>query len=118
PARGSAVAKTIGRDSATRATLTEAPIVAESVPSRSAAASISPRLVVKAPALRPGDQLSADALAAHQAGQLDRAQELYEAALSSKPVSPDTYNNYGVLLMQRGDASAAIRMYRLATAVD
>lgn len=75
-------------------------------------------VTVSASAPRAGDQLFADAYAAQQAGNLDRAQELYEKAIQTPPVSADVFNNYGALLVQRGDVDGAIRMYRRALAID
>ena len=75
-------------------------------------------VTVSAGAVRPGDQLFADAYAAHQAGNLDRAQELYEKAIAAPPVSADVFNNYGALLAQRGNVDGAKTMYRRAIAID
>jgi tetratricopeptide (TPR) repeat protein len=75
------------------------------------------RVTVEGGARKPGDLLAADALAAQQQGNFDRAQELYERAIAGTPTA-DVYNNYGVLLLQRGDSGAAILMYRRAVKLD
>ena len=76
------------------------------------------RIVVDPKGLRPGDSLFVRAFAEHTRGNLDAAADLYERALTSPPVSPELYNDYGALLATRGKHAAAITMYNLGIAAN
>jgi Tfp pilus assembly protein PilF len=75
------------------------------------------RVTVEGGTRRPTDLLAVEALTAQQQGNFDRAQELYERVIAGAPTA-DVFNNYGVLLLQRGDTAAAILMYRRAVKLD
>ncbi len=74
-------------------------------------------ITIEGGARRPVDRLAYDALVAQRQGNFDRAQELYERAIAGSPTA-DVFNNYGVLLLQRGDTAAAVLMYRRAVKLD
>lgn len=76
------------------------------------------RVVLEPSNTRPGDSLFAQAFVEQSRGNYDRAAELYEHALQSKPVSPQLYNDYGALLASRGNEIAAIAMYNLGLKSD
>ena len=63
-------------------------------------------------------QLFPIALHSHEAGNLDRAQALYEEILDIDPRHADTLQLLGVLCHQRGDARRAETMIRQAIAVN
>jgi Tfp pilus assembly protein PilF len=75
------------------------------------------RVTVEGGGRQPADLVASEALLAQQQGNLDHAQELYERAIAGTPTA-DVFNNYGVLLLQRGDSAAAILMYRRAVKLD
>lgn len=63
----------------------------------------------------------AQAIAAHQAGDLNRAESVYQELLSEDADNPETLNAYGILHLQGGRAEAALECFekaaRLAPAV-
>jgi predicted TPR repeat methyltransferase len=52
----------------------------------------------------------AKAIEWHRAGQLDRAEPIYNVLLQRWPDHVDVLNHYGVLKQQRGDSTAALQM--------
>jgi len=74
---------------------------------------------VAEPSVAPsGDSLFKLAFAAHTHAKLGAAQELYEKAIATKHAPAEAYNDYGVLLNQRGDPAAATEMFRQAVTRD
>ncbi len=59
-----------------------------------------------------------DALARHQAGDLDSAEALYRKIIAKKPKTADAHNLLGVLLQQRGDLAGAIEHCGRAAKLD
>ena len=59
-----------------------------------------------------------NALARHQAGDLDTAERLYRDILKKKPKLADAHNLLGVLLQQKGDIEGAITHTQRATELD
>jgi tetratricopeptide (TPR) repeat protein len=55
------------------------------------------------------DELVRDGLAQHQAGRRDAARALYAKALSRQPSHPAANHLLGLLLLQQGEADAAVR---------
>ncbi|WJF90396.1 tetratricopeptide repeat protein [Paraburkholderia bonniea] len=56
------------------------------------------------------------ALAQHQAGQLDVAQALYQQLLQANPANPDALHFLGLLSCQKGDANSGIALMRRSIA--
>jgi predicted O-linked N-acetylglucosamine transferase (SPINDLY family) len=59
-----------------------------------------------------------DAVARHQAGDLDGAADLYQAVLKERPNQPDALHLFGVIHHQRGDSQAGVRFIRKALKFD
>jgi len=59
-----------------------------------------------------------DAVARHQAGDLDGAARLYQEVLKERPNQPDALHLFGVIHHQRGDSQAGIRLIRKALKTD
>lgn len=57
------------------------------------------------------------AVARHQSGRLDEAEQIYRDVLAAAPQHPDALHFMGVLKHQRGDAAAAIELIRQAIAI-
>src|SRR5579859_6403533 len=60
----------------------------------------------------------AEALALHQAGQLDQAAKLYLRILQRAPRDFNALHFLGILRLAQGNAGEAVRLIRLALAVD
>ena len=56
------------------------------------------------------------AIARHQAGDLDGAEADYRLLLAYQPEHAETCNAYGILHLQRGDAALAAEQFRSAIA--
>ncbi|HUT11294.1 MAG TPA: tetratricopeptide repeat protein [Thermoguttaceae bacterium] len=56
------------------------------------------------------------ALREHQAGRLDRAEEIYRQVLRARPENADALHLLGVVAHQRGDHEAAVKLIRRAVA--
>lgn len=54
------------------------------------------------------------AIAEHKAGHLDAAKQLYAAALHAYPKHPEANHNFAILLLQSGNAEAALERFRIA----
>jgi Tfp pilus assembly protein PilF len=76
------------------------------------------RLVIEPGGTPPGDSLARLAYAEHVMNNLERARDLYEKAIATKQAPAETFNNYGALLLQQGNAAMATEMFRRATAGD
>ena len=63
------------------------------------------------------EQILDDALAAHTAGDLDKAVDLYEQVLVLDPQNRFAYYNLGLIDQTRGDVAAAADQYEQAIAV-
>lgn len=59
-------------------------------------------------------QMFADAHAAQQAGQLDKAEKLYRAFLKVQPHNPDACNNLALVHQSRGQLTEALKLVRRA----
>lgn len=93
---------------ATPTTARVAPVAVQQGTSRSAPA--NPRQIA--------DSLFRRAYAAHVQKNLDTAQALYEKVIATRQAPAAAYNDYGVLLEQRGNSSAAQSMFRQAISHD
>ena len=60
------------------------------------------------------DSLFRLAYAEHMRNNLDSARALYEQSIATQHAAAEAYNDYGVLLLARGDTTAAIGMFRQA----
>jgi tetratricopeptide (TPR) repeat protein len=63
-------------------------------------------------------RLTEDADRARMAGNIDRAIELYREALDYSARFPDTWNNLGLLHLERGDEAKAINAFVQASILD
>ena len=59
-----------------------------------------------------------EAVAKHQAGDLDAAAHLYQEVLKERPNQPDALHLFGVIHHQRGDSQGAVRLIRKALKFD
>src|SRR4051812_39464687 len=57
------------------------------------------------------------AVAAHQAGRLDSAEELYQQVLKQDPANPDAWHLLGLAAYQSGRAEQAADLMRRAIAI-
>jgi Flp pilus assembly protein TadD/SAM-dependent methyltransferase len=64
----------------------------------------------------PGAAL-AEALAAHRAGELDRATRLYQQALKAQPDDPDAHYLFGLLAHHKGEHDRALEQFDKALAL-
>lgn len=62
----------------------------------------------------PADSLFRLAYAEQMQSNLDGAQALYEKAIATQHAPAEAYNDYGVLLLARGNKTAATEMFRQA----
>jgi Tfp pilus assembly protein PilF len=60
------------------------------------------------------DSLFRLAYAEHMKNNLDSARALYQQSIATQHATAEAYNDYGVLLLARGDTTAAIGMFRQA----
>ena len=74
----------------------------------------SVRVVVDAGGSRPSDSLFRQAFAEQTRGNFERAKELYERAIALPQASAQTFNNFGVLLLQSGNQLGASEMFKQA----
>ncbi|MGH7619583.1 MAG: tetratricopeptide repeat protein [Gemmatimonadaceae bacterium] len=72
------------------------------------------RLVIDRAANSPADSLFRLAYAEQMNRNLDGAQALYERAIATEHAPAEAYNDYGVLLLSRGNKTAATEMFRQA----
>lgn len=72
------------------------------------------RLVLDASGNGPADSLFRLAYAEQMKNNLDGAQALYEKAIATRHARAEAYNDYGVLLLARGNKTAATEMFRQA----
>jgi tetratricopeptide (TPR) repeat protein len=72
------------------------------------------RLVIDPSGNGPADSLFRLAYAEQMKSNLDGAQALYEKAIATRRAPAEAYNDYGVLLLARGNKSAATEMFRQA----
>jgi Tfp pilus assembly protein PilF len=72
------------------------------------------RLVLDVSANAPADSLFRLAYAEQMKNNLDGAQALYEKAIATRHARAEAYNDYGVLLLARGNKTAATEMFRQA----
>ena len=72
------------------------------------------RLVLEASGNGPADSLFRLAYAEQMKNNLDGAQALYEKAIATRHARAEAYNDYGVLLLARGNKTAATEMFRQA----
>jgi Tfp pilus assembly protein PilF len=120
---GTAAALTTAGDTATRPSATVAtppvatPPVASPAPAAATAAS-APRVRLGGAMPSAVDLLFAKAMRAHAQRDLDGAKQLYDQALAVGPASPALYNNYGILLLERGEHAAAVAMLRQAVSIE
>src|ERR1051325_5678844 len=63
---------------------------------------------------RPADSLFKLAYAEHVKNNLAAARDLYEKAIRTGQAPAEAFNNYGALLVQRGEQAAAAEMFRQA----
>lgn len=92
------------------------PVPATPAPSTAEAPAVVPK--GSADTRRAADSLFKLAYKAHVAGQLDVAADLYEQTIATQSAPASAYNDYGVLLKQRGDNATAAKMFREAIAHD
>jgi tetratricopeptide (TPR) repeat protein len=100
-------AEAANRRAASAPTLPEAPTA-----SRGDASGV--RLVLDASGNGPADSLFRLAYAEQMKNNLDGAQALYEKAIATRHARAEAYNDYGVLLLARGNKTAATEMFRQA----
>lgn len=67
--------------------------------------------------LPPGFTLE-QAIAQHQAGRLQEAEQIYRAILQAQPAHPDANHNLGVLAAQSGQYAASLPYLKEALAID
>jgi len=72
------------------------------------------RLVLDASGNGPADSLFRLAYAEQMKNNLDGAQALYEKSIATRHARAEAYNDYGVLLLARGNKTAATEMFRQA----
>lgn len=72
------------------------------------------RLVMDPAASSPADSIFRLAYAEQMKSNLDGAQALYEQAIATQHAPAEAYNDYGVLLLARGNKTAATEMFRQA----
>jgi Flp pilus assembly protein TadD len=70
-----------------------------------------------APIVPSAAELLQEAVACHQAGQLDAARKAYERLLRKNPKDPDALNLLGVLFASQGDLTKGIQLMRRAISV-
>src|SRR5690349_12478302 len=56
------------------------------------------------------------AIAAHKAGRLGEAEQLYREHLASEPSSALALSNLGQMVLERGDAAGALTLFQRAVA--
>jgi Tfp pilus assembly protein PilF len=76
------------------------------------------RVVLDPTGTRAVDSLFRQGYAQQLRGNLERAKELYERAISQPQPQADAFNNLGVLLLQNGDRFGAAEMFKQAIAHD
>lgn len=64
------------------------------------------------------EETFAQAVARHQAGDLDAAERLYRQILDANPAHAGTLSNLGVVTARKGDLAEAARLYRAAIAAN
>ncbi len=110
-----------GIDSASQTSASQAPVGRAATPPTVPEAPAAPRtdasgvrLVLDASANGPADSLFRLAYAEQMKNNLDGAQALYEKAIATRRARAEAYNDYGVLLLARGNKTAATEMFRQA----
>jgi Tfp pilus assembly protein PilF len=67
---------------------------------------------------RPADMLFRQAREAQDRGDFDTAKDRYERAIGAGDATPQLYNNFAVLLLDRGKVAESIAMLHLALSLD